>query len=111
MEIITNRIGIPGAVESLIGGRNENQDDFGFAETALGMLVVVCDGMGGGPAGRTASGLACETIIRQLKTAKMNDDPETVLYNAVIAATMRCSEQSRQNRICRVWAPHVYVFW
>lgn len=86
MEIITNRIGIPGAVESLIGGRNENQDDFGFAETALGMLVVVCDGMGGGPAGRTASGLACETIIRQLKTAKMNDDPETVLYNAVIAA-------------------------
>lgn len=86
MEIITNRIGIPGAIESLIGGRSENQDDFGFAETPLGMLVVVCDGMGGGPAGRTASSLACDTIIRQVQTSKMTDKPETVLYNAVVAA-------------------------
>lgn len=86
MERISNRIGIPGAVESLIGGRDENQDDFGFAETQLGLLVVVCDGMGGGPAGRTASSLARETIIRQLSGAKITDNPEAVLYNAVVAA-------------------------
>lgn len=86
MEKITNRLDIEGAVESLIGGREENQDDFGFAETQLGLLVVVCDGMGGGPAGRTASSLACETIIRQLSAAKMTDNPESVLYIAVVAA-------------------------
>ena len=35
------------------GGRPENQDDMGWVDTPLGFLVVVCDGMGGGPvAGR-----------------------------------------------------------
>lgn len=48
-------ISINGAVISSIGGRSENQDDFCFSDTPLGFLLVICDGMGGGPGGKTAS--------------------------------------------------------
>ena len=41
--------------ESRIGGRPENQDTMGARQTALGYVVTVCDGMGGGPGGKTAS--------------------------------------------------------
>ena len=34
--------------ESRTGGRDENQDSYGYAQTAWGFLVTVCDGMGGG---------------------------------------------------------------
>lgn len=46
MENFTDRNGINVSVESLIGGRSENQDSYGTAETPLGLLIVVCDGMG-----------------------------------------------------------------
>ena len=36
-----------GFVDSRQGGRAENQDTCGYADTPLGLLVVVCDGMGG----------------------------------------------------------------
>lgn len=52
-----------GIVESQRGGRQENQDDFGFQDTPLGFFLVVCDGMGGGPAGKTASYVVrCEML-------------------------------------------------
>ena len=35
-----------GFVDSRQGGRAENQDTCGYADTPLGLLVVVCDGMG-----------------------------------------------------------------
>lgn len=40
-----------------------NEDSAGYAETPLGHLAVVCDGMGGHEAGREASQLAVRTII------------------------------------------------
>lgn len=44
------------------GGRSENQDSFGACKTRRGFLMIVCDGMGGGPGGKTASMRACQKI-------------------------------------------------
>lgn len=86
MEDITNRFGFKGYVDSRIGGRQENQDSYGFADTPLGLLVVVCDGMGGGPAGKTASALATSTIVGVVKSCKPQDIPEHILQKAVESA-------------------------
>ncbi len=72
-----------GCVETRIGGRAENQDSFGYYETPLGLLIVVCDGMGGGPGGKTASSLAVETIIQQMMSTTDNDDAAESLENAI----------------------------
>lgn len=86
MEDITNKFGVSGYVDSRIGGRAENQDSYGFADTPLGLLVAVCDGMGGGPAGKTASELAKDTIIGVVCSCKPQDNPERILTSAVEAA-------------------------
>lgn len=52
-----------GFAESRIGGRAENQDSFAWADTPIGFLITVCDGMGGGPGGKTASFIAVNEII------------------------------------------------
>lgn len=68
-----------GFVDSRQGGRKENQDSCGYVDTALGLLIVVCDGMGGGPAGKLASSLAVESIIRSIQTC----DPSISRIEAV----------------------------
>lgn len=86
MEDITSKFGFNGCVDSRIGGRQENQDSYGVADTPLGTLVVVCDGMGGGPAGKTASGLATSTILSVVSSCKPQDNPERILLKAVESA-------------------------
>ena len=86
METISDSSGIRGSVESLIGGRQENQDSYGMAETRLGMLVAVCDGMGGGPAGKTASSIATQAIIDYVSGASADGNPVSVLEDAVVSA-------------------------
>lgn len=86
MENFSDSTGIRGAVESRIGGRSENQDSYGMSETRLGMLVVVCDGMGGGPAGKTASSIAVQAIIDYVSGASVDRNPVSVLEDAGIAA-------------------------
>lgn len=54
------------AYETRVGGRPENQDALALSDTPLGFLAVVCDGMGGGPGGATASTLAAKTIVSTL---------------------------------------------
>lgn len=49
-----------------IGGRKENQDTAAFRLTKRGLLLVVCDGMGGGPSGKRASFLAAHAISRHI---------------------------------------------
>ena len=56
-----------GYAESRIGGREENQDSFSFTNTDIGFLITVCDGMGGGPGGKTASTIAATEIIKGVK--------------------------------------------
>lgn len=64
-----------GFVDSRQGGRAENQDSCGYADTVFGLLVVVCDGMGGGPGGKVASSLAVDSIIHTVRAA----DPSTTV--------------------------------
>lgn len=86
METISASTGIRGAAESFIGGREENQDSFGMVETRLGMLVVVCDGMGGGPGGKTASSIATRAIIDYVSGAAPDSNPVSVLEDAAVSA-------------------------
>lgn len=72
-----------GFAESKQGGRAENQDCCGYADTKYGLLVVVCDGMGGGPGGRTASFLAVNGIIESVKTAPLEESPKVILQKAI----------------------------
>lgn len=80
---INHPSGIVGAVASRIGGRAENQDSFLISDTPLGLLVAVCDGMGGGPAGKTASMLAAQALADTLAGAEPGMDPADVLRVAV----------------------------
>ena len=68
---------------SLIGGRNENQDFYGYCETLDGShLFVVCDGMGGMKGGSTASKEAVRVIIEEV-AASNESEPENLLINAL----------------------------
>ena len=62
MSLITLKFPCTCAADSKTGGRNENQDSYGACDTIYGSLVIVCDGMGGGPGGKTASTLAVQAI-------------------------------------------------
>lgn len=75
-----------GYIESLIGGRAENQDSAGALETAIGTVITVCDGMGGLNGGKTASMLAVKTIIDDVAEASAKDSPAEVLKKAIIHA-------------------------
>lgn len=43
---IQSKLKISGYLDSRQGGRSENQDFAGVAETPFGTLILVCDGMG-----------------------------------------------------------------
>ena len=66
MTAITTKYPFVGSIETRQGGRKENQDNAGYVDTPIGLLLVVCDGMGGGPGGRTASLMAVDTILTVL---------------------------------------------
>lgn len=53
--------------------RQENQDTFSVAQTPSHLAAVVCDGMGGLRGGKTASSLAADIYMTQLK-ALLNED-------------------------------------
>lgn len=86
---ITTSTPFNGFVDSRIGGRTENQDTCGYADTSFGLLVVVCDGMGGGPGGKLASSLAVETIIGFVRNSYETTDCKLVLQNAILAANQQ----------------------
>lgn len=69
---ITTTYDFSAVADSRIGGRKENQDTFGYDDTPLGLLLVVCDGMGGGPCGKTASMLAAKTFIESVRGCSPN---------------------------------------
>lgn len=75
-----------GYIESLIGGRSENQDSAGASETELGTIVVVCDGMGGLQGGSTASKLAVQTIIDDIAKEGKDMNAAKALELAIIHA-------------------------
>ncbi len=87
--------------ESRIGGRRENQDSYGWANTPLGYLVTVCDGMGGGPGGKTASTIAVREIISGVAEADTDEEVENVLIKAVRRANMAIIEAGTANPALR----------
>ena len=78
------------------GGRTENQDDLGYAETPLGFLLIVCDGMGGGPGGKTASYIVKTTIIDTLSNCSAMASPADVFKMAVSKANDALEEKMVQ---------------
>lgn len=86
MQFFQSNYNILVAGDTTIGGRKENQDNMGVIDTALGCLVVVCDGMGGGPGGRTASAIAVDAISRTVLNANPQSPREDVLRQAIANA-------------------------
>ena len=88
MVTLENNKYVSAFAETRIGGRGENQDNYGFATTRFGFLMTVCDGMGGGPGGRTASSIAVKEIIEGIKEA----DTENTIANNLIRAVRRANK-------------------
>lgn len=83
--------------ESRIGGRPENQDTMGARETPLGYVVTVCDGMGGGPGGKTASMIAVNTILDTVGGADKDADAAEVITDAVKRANRGILDVAAEN--------------
>jgi len=77
-----------------IGGRKENQDSYGYSETKHGLLIVVCDGMGGAKGGKTASLLAVDIIMNEVENSELVDKAE-ILSKAIEKANEVVNNTSR----------------
>ncbi len=83
--------------ESRIGGRAENQDSYGWKDTDFGYLVTVCDGMGGGPGGKTASTIAVNEIIAGIDGAEKDENISNVIIKAILRANMAILTAGNEN--------------
>ena len=83
--------------ESRIGGRAENQDSYGWSMTPFGYLVTVCDGMGGGPGGKTASTIAVKEILGAVVNANKEQKATNVVIQAIRKANMAIIEAGNDN--------------
>lgn len=99
--IISKTTRLHGAANSMQGGRPENQDDLGFIDTPLGFLFVVCDGMGGGPGGKTASAIAKQEIARHLNSCNQLMPRKQALRIAVAKANDALSAAMAANKELR----------
>lgn len=79
------------------GGRNENQDTCAYTDTPLGFLVTVCDGMGGGPAGKCASLTAANSIVDFIRSQKQGVDRCKLLEDAILYANDMISKAVNEN--------------
>lgn len=103
MNTISTQLPFKGVMSSLIGGRRENQDSCGYSETPRGLLLVVCDGMGGGPGGKTASSIATAAIIKHVLQAKPSDsagsNPYTEQNRALLHEAVTMANQALRDKI------------
>ena len=66
-----------------------NEDSAAHVETSLGLLAVVCDGMGGHAGGKEASELAVKTIVETVQAAPPASMAGDVLRAALTEANSR----------------------
>lgn len=66
-----------------------NEDAATFVDTTHGVLVVVCDGMGGHAGGKEASDLAIKTIVEIVQAAPGATPPGVALKRAIEEANAR----------------------
>ena len=83
MKRINTSYPVTGCWDSRQGGRAENQDSCGFIDTGRGLILVVCDGMGGGPAGALASSTAVQKIVEYVMHAPVEERDAVVVANAI----------------------------
>ena len=79
MDLIKTSHNVQGYIDSRRGGRPENQDHYDYQDTPHGLLVVVCDGMGGGPSGKLAATIAVQRTIDYVMQANDNEAKDTIL--------------------------------
>lgn len=84
--------------ESRIGGRSENQDSCGGVNLERGFLITVCDGMGGGPGGKTASTIAVQEIVAGVEEADAELPATEVLIQAVKRANASIYQHAQDNK-------------
>ncbi len=94
---IQSKLKISGYLDSRQGGRSENQDFAGVAETPFGTLILVCDGMGGMQGGSTASKLAVTTILEYVQKADSQENSNMVLVKAIQRANQVILEEGNEN--------------
>lgn len=95
--VYTELLNLSGFASTMCGGRPENQDDFGFLDTPLGFLFVLCDGMGGGPGGKTASYIAKNEIAASIKACNSLTPPERALSEAFIRANEAIEKKTKED--------------
>lgn len=86
-----------GYVISDIGGRSENQDSYGWIDSPRGLVCAVCDGMGGGPAGKTASSLAVSEILNYISNNNSEDSISDIVEQAVKKANVAVYNKACSN--------------
>lgn len=82
-------------IQSNPGGRAENEDCYASKQTALGLLIVVCDGMGGTEGGKTAAEIACRIITDHFGSIK--NDPVNGILRAIETANQIIYEKGQFN--------------
>ncbi|MGA8263201.1 MAG: Stp1/IreP family PP2C-type Ser/Thr phosphatase [Ignavibacteriaceae bacterium] len=75
--------------------RSDNEDSFGVYEVEKGLLVVVCDGLGGNKAGDVASKLAVETIAKTFQNLKNIEFLERIKLSILEANKIVMEESSK----------------
>ena len=97
MKSIKTTYPITGLWDTRKGGRAENQDSCGFIDTPYGFMAIVCDGMGGGPAGRLASELAVKTIVEFVNHASQDSDVKDMMQQAIEQAHQEIVSQGTKH--------------
>jgi serine/threonine protein phosphatase PrpC len=95
-------------IQSKTGGRQENQDFYGSAQTQYGELIVICDGMGGYNGGRCAAETGVQVILEEVYKSE-EPNPAITLHAAISIANAAIWDESHINSNLRGMGTTVVV--